>query len=99
MSAKVPNQLEAYLQEIGHFLSGREEREEILSEIRSHILEKAERESGGTPTRPSTRVIAAYGPARKVAEKYLDGRPIIAPSYRRHLFRYTSLALRLPRRS
>ena len=36
--------LEAYLEEISHFLSGREEREEILSEIRSHILEKAERE-------------------------------------------------------
>ncbi len=36
--------LETYLEEISHFLSGREEREEILSEIRSHILEKAERE-------------------------------------------------------
>ncbi len=91
MSAKVPNQLEAYLQEIGHFLSGREEREEILSEIRSHILEKAEKESGGTSDEALDRVVAAYGPARKVAEKYLDGRPIIAPSYRRHLFRYTSV--------
>jgi hypothetical protein len=38
------NKLEAYLEEISHFLSGREEREEILSEIRSHILEKAEAE-------------------------------------------------------
>jgi hypothetical protein len=38
------NKLEAYLEEISHFLSGHEEREEILSEIRSHILEKAEAE-------------------------------------------------------
>jgi hypothetical protein len=30
--------LEAYLEEISHFLSGRGEREEILSEIKSHIL-------------------------------------------------------------
>ncbi len=38
--------LETYLEEISHFLSGREEREEILAEIRSHILEKAEQEAG-----------------------------------------------------
>jgi hypothetical protein len=85
------NKLDAYLEEIGHFLSGREEREEILSEIRSHILEKTERESGGTADEALDRVIAGYGPARKVAEKYLEGRPIIAPAYKRHLFRYTSI--------
>ncbi len=44
----MPNKLEAYLEEISHFLSGRAEREEILSEIRSHILEKAAAEHGGT---------------------------------------------------
>ncbi len=87
----MPTKLEAYLEEISHFLSGREEREEILSEIRSHILEKAERESGGISDAAMERVIAAYGPARRVAEKYLEGRPIIAPAYRRYLFRYTSL--------
>lgn len=82
--------LEAYLEEISHFLSGREEREEILSEIRSHILEKAERESGPLTASSLEKVIAAYGPARRVAEKYLDGRPIIAPAYKRYLFRYTT---------
>ncbi len=87
----MPNKLEAYLEEISHFLSGREEREEILSEIRSHILEKAERELGGATDAALGKVIAAYGPPRKVAEKYLDGRPIIAPAYRRYLFRYTTL--------
>ncbi len=83
--------LDAYLEEISHFLSGREEREEILSEIRSHILEKAEQESGQVTEASLDRVIAAYGLARRVAEKYLDGRPIIAPAYKRYLFRYTTL--------
>jgi hypothetical protein len=83
--------LEAYLEEISHFLSGREEREEILSEIRSHILEKAEQEFGEATEATLAKVIAAYGPARRVAEKYLDGRPIIAPAFKRYLFRYTAL--------
>jgi hypothetical protein len=85
------NKLEAYLEEISHFLSGREEREEILSEIHSHILEKAATEHGETGDAAIDKAIAAYGPARKVAEKYLDGRPIIAPAYKRYLFRYTTL--------
>jgi ABC-type multidrug transport system fused ATPase/permease subunit len=83
--------LENYLEEISHFLSGREEREEILSEIRSHILEKAEQEGGPTSEASLDKVIAAYGKPRWVAEKYLDGRPVIASTYQRHLFRYASL--------
>lgn len=83
--------LEAYLEEISHFLSGRGEREEILAEIRSHILEKAEREFGEVTEKTLEKVISAYGPARRVAEKYLEDRPIIAPAYRRFLFRYTGL--------
>jgi HAAS len=83
--------LDAYLEEISHFLSGREEREEILSEIRSHILEKTEQEFGAASDESLDKVIASYGPARRVAEKYLDGRPIIAPSFKRYLFRYTAL--------
>jgi hypothetical protein len=87
----MPNKLEAYLEEISHFLSGREEREEILSEIRSHILEKATAEHGETGDAAIDRAIAAYGAPRKVAEKYIDGRPIIAPAYKRYLFRYATL--------
>jgi hypothetical protein len=83
--------LETYLEEISHFLSGREEREEILSEIRSHILEKAEQEFGQVTESSLDKVIASYGPARRVADKYLDGHEIIAPAYRRYLFRYTAL--------
>jgi hypothetical protein len=83
--------LEAYLEEISHFLSSREEREEILSEIRSHILEKAELEFGEPTEATLAKVIAAYGPARRVAEKYMDGSSIIAPAFKRFLFRYTAL--------
>jgi hypothetical protein len=83
--------LEAYLEELSHFLSGREEREEILAEIRSHILEKTEQEFGQATEASLGKVIAAYGPARRIAEKYLDGRQIIAPAYNRYLFRYTAL--------
>jgi len=89
------DKLEAYLEEISHFLSGRAEREEILTEIRSHILEKAAAEHGETSEAALDKVIAAYGKARKVAEKYLDGRPIIAPAFKRHLFRYTTLLFAL----
>ena len=85
------NKLEAYLEEISHFLSGRAEREEILSEIRSHILEKAAAEHGGTGDDAVDRAIAAYGPPRRVAERYAEDRPIIAPAYKRYLFRYTTL--------
>jgi hypothetical protein len=87
----MPNNLESYLDEISHFLSGREEREEILSEIRSHILEKAEQEAGPVTEASLEKIIAAYGKPRQVAEKYLDGRPVIAPAFNRHLFRYTSI--------
>ena len=89
------DQLEAYLEEIGHFLSGREERDEILGEIRSHILEKAEREQGGATEDGLAKVIAAYGPPRRVAARYMDENPIIAPIYRRFLFRYTALLFTL----
>ena len=83
--------LEAYLEEVSHFLAGRAERDEILAEIRSHILEKAAAEYGQATDSAVAEAIAAYGPARKVAEKYIDGRPIIAPAYKRYLFRYTTL--------
>jgi hypothetical protein len=87
----MPEQLKAYLEEISHFLSGRDEREEILREIRSHILEKAAAGRSAPDETSIEKAIAAFGPARKVAERYVDDRPIIAPAYKRYLFRYTSI--------
>lgn len=83
--------LEAYLEEISHFLSGRDEREEILREIRSHLLEKAAAGAGSPDDAAIEKAVAAFGPARRVAERYVDDRPIIAPAYKRYLFRYTSI--------
>jgi hypothetical protein len=83
--------LETYLEEISHFLSLRQGREEILAEIKSHILEKAEREYGEINGSTLSRVIAAYGSPRKVAEKYLEDIQIIAPSFKRYLIRYTGI--------
>jgi len=86
------DKLEAYLEEISHFLSGRDEREEILADIRSHILEKAAEGPGEFTDAAIEKAIAAFGPARQVAERYLDhARPIIDPAYKRYLFRYTTL--------
>jgi hypothetical protein len=81
--------LETYLQEISYYLSGRKEREEIVSEIRSHIMEKANEESPANEASLG-KVIAAFGKPRHVAEKYLDGQPLIAPVFKRYLFRYTT---------
>jgi hypothetical protein len=75
------NKLEAYLEEISHFLSGRAERDEILSEIRSHIMEKAAEGPREFTDAAIEKAIAAFGPARKVAEEYIGGRPIIAPAF------------------
>ena len=83
--------LETYIEEISHYFAGREAREEILSEIRSHILEKTEQEYGQVTEESLSKVIAGYGPAHHVAEKYLDGQPVIAPIYHRYVFRYTVL--------
>jgi hypothetical protein len=83
--------LEKYLKEISHYLAVKQGADEILAEIRSHILEKAERESGGVTAESLDRTIAAYGRPRDVASKYMDGDEIISPTFRKHLFRYTAM--------
>ncbi|MHB8055547.1 MAG: HAAS signaling domain-containing protein [Candidatus Aminicenantales bacterium] len=85
------DKLENYLNEIGHYLAVGPARKEILSEIRSHLLEKTEEARGLDKDAALERAIADYGPARQVAERYLEGQEIIAPSYQRYLFRYTAL--------
>lgn len=70
------NKLDAYLEEISHYLSGRAEREEILNEIRSHILEKAASWGGGSPSDEAIdEAITALGPARRL----LSGTPKTVP--------------------
>lgn len=81
--------LEKYLKEISHYLAVKQGADEILAEIRSHILEKAERESGGVTVESLDKTIAGYGRPRDVAAKYMDGDEIISPTFRKYLFRYT----------
>ena len=83
--------LEKYLEEIGHYLAASKEKEEILTEIKSHILEKTEQEFGETTEEALARVIQAYGSPRQVAEKYMEGHQIIAPGFKGHLIRYTAI--------
>lgn len=83
--------LDAYLEEIGHYLGSGKDKQEILKEIKSHIQEKAEKESGGMTDDAIERVIAAFGNPRGVAEKYMDDSRIIDPTYKGHLLRYTMI--------
>jgi hypothetical protein len=83
--------LESYLKDISHYLAVKQGADEILAEIRSTILEKAERESGGVTVESIERAIAAYGRPRDVAAGYLDGEEIISPTFKKHLFRYTTI--------
>ena len=83
--------LDKYLREISHYLALEQGADEVLAEIKSHILEKAEGESGGVTEESLRNVIAAYGRPQQVAAKYVEGREIISPTFRKHLFRYTGV--------
>jgi len=81
--------LEKYLEEIGRHLAAEREKEEILAELRSHILEKTARRFGEINDANLERIIQAYGTPRQVAEKYMEGSQIIAPGFKAYLIRYT----------
>jgi len=83
--------LELYLEEIGRYLGNGKDKQEILTEIKSHILEKADQVSGGKSEDTIERVIDTYGNPREVAEKYIDDSQIIAPAFKGYLLRYTMI--------
>ena len=83
--------LETYLEEISHYLGIRKEKQEILTEIKSHIMEKAEQESGEVTEESLEKVIEVYGSPRQVAEKYIEDDQIIATAFKNHLIRYTAI--------
>ena len=87
--------LKKYLEEISHYLAAVSEKEEILNEIKSHILEKAEQEFGEIYNGALDKVIDNYGSPRKVAEKYIEDVEIIAPSFKGYLLRYTGVLFAL----
>jgi hypothetical protein len=83
--------LRKYLDEISRYLAVVSEKEEILTEIKSHILEKAEQEFGEINDAAVDKIIDTYGSPRKVAEKYMEDFEIIAPSFKGYLIRYTGI--------
>lgn len=83
--------LENYLQEISHYLAVKDGAEEILAEIRSHILEKTEAEFETITEDGIDKIISGYGKPQQVAAQYLEGLEIISPTFRRHLFLYTGI--------
>jgi len=83
--------LETYLDEIRQYLASSKEKQEILAEIKSHIIEKAEKEFGEMTENSLAKVINAYGSPRRVAERYMDDYQIIAPTFKGHLLRYTMI--------
>jgi len=86
-----PKNLDSYLEDISHYLAVKDGGQEILAEIRSHILEKAEAESGGTTEESIAKVIAAFGRPQDIAAKYMEGQAIISPTFKKHLFLYTGI--------
>ena len=80
-----------YLEQIDHYLSVQDGKKEILDEIKSHILEKAEEETGEVTEAAIKDTISKYGSPQKVAEKYMDDVQIISPTFKKYLWRYTGL--------
>jgi hypothetical protein len=83
--------LEDYLQEINHYLAVKDGASDILSEIKSHILEKTEEEYGAVTEERVGKIISTYGRPQQVAAKYMEGVEIISPTLQRHLFLYTGI--------
>ena len=78
-----------YLEQIEHYLAVQDGKNEILDEIKSHILEKAEDETGEASEASIKDIISKYGSPQKVAEKYMEDVQIISPTFKKYLWRYT----------
>ncbi len=83
--------LEDYINEIDHYLAIKEGKDEILNEIKSHILEKTEDESGEITDKTLKTTIKNYGNPKTIAEKYMENYQIISQVYKKYLFLYTGL--------
>ena len=82
--------LEDYLESISHYLVPKKDQSEILSEIKSHLLEKTKTESGEITNDTLKKAIENYGSPKTIAEQYLENYQIISPAYTKYLFHYTA---------
>ncbi len=85
--------LKKYLDDVRTFLPGTDpdKVDEILKEIESHLLERAEREHGEINDTTVAMSIKEYGSPEEVAARYYEGGPIIAPHLKNYLFMYTGI--------
>jgi len=81
--------LDTYLQRVDTYLAAAPGREDIVAEIRSHIMEKLHEEHDTADEAAVERTLREYGDPRQVAERYLDGYQIISPAYKGYACRYT----------
>ena len=83
--------LDTYLEEISHYLVLKQGTEDVLAEIRSHILEKTSQEHGVVNEENVARVLLGYGTPQQVAARYVEGETLIAPTLKKYLLRYTAI--------
>lgn len=81
--------LENYLNQVATYLVG--DREDIIMEIRGHILEKAAGPEGEATPEAIDRVIEELGDPQSLASNYSEGKDIILPHFRNLLFLYTGI--------
>ncbi len=74
-----------------HYLVTDESKDDILAEIRAHIVEKLEQENDGENEEEIKRVLEEFGDPQDVAASYSENKHIIAPHFRNHLFMYTGI--------
>ena len=85
--------LKKHLDDVRTFLPGTDpdKVDEILKEIESYLLERAEREHGEINDTTVAMSIKEYGSPEEVAARYYEGGPIIAPHLKNYLFMYTGI--------
>jgi len=64
---------------------------DVLLEIKSHILEKAESEFGEASEESVEKTLANFGSPRAVTEKCMEGTEIISPALKKYLLLYTGI--------
>ncbi|MFO7882345.1 MAG: hypothetical protein R6U52_07385 [Kosmotogaceae bacterium] len=85
--------LEKYLDEVKTYLvvDDPKKREDLLMEIKSHIIEKAENKYGKIDEESVSKAIKEYGTPQEVASRYSEEKTIIATHYKNYLFMYTGI--------
>lgn len=80
--------LDVYLEEISKYLVGHPDKNEILMEIKSHILDSTESEHSEINEQNLERMIQQFGAPEIIVQNYLEDQVIIKGHYRYQWFQY-----------